>query len=525
MSPIAFDISVIESTSFQVGDHTGGPAKDIGVSNTNISSESRPQDHELRQNAQETQLPEPELTKNQDHIQEQESDSQPEMARDSRLVSQNDASKDIEANEECVTIGSDTEDSNEYSLEERILIENEDYEMVLRAYNVLKYQLQKAREDINKLKVLKEKALRDPIQFARDLRDGKNDPIPRCQYILGIPRIDWSRYHTNPLEYKARLDKEAAENLKNNPLKNNQSRSNRDESPDLTEMVHKKAQELGFKVPPNAILSTRSKKRNDRDNDDEYNFMYSSKILNWKARESCKKSSLSGSSGRANSSKVTNGSSSVGNLDTVTGEKNCNLKMKSNEPKSIDDSSKNSINNLSWTNEEQSSAPSPKNTISKNKRTSKVAKNKIPPEKRIRRPRVSGIAYMEAQPPPTLYMPDDDDESSIKNVMMMSFDKDDQMQDVEMTPSCENDGPIHHGYCCDSCHKDPIIGTRFLCMDCDESREVDLCEKCMVEGNFENDNHKKTHRFSVITSPVSQHFDVDYVPERVGEYNYLGPAP
>ncbi|CAG8546912.1 529_t:CDS:10 [Diversispora eburnea] len=471
MSPIAFDISVNDTPSFQVGDHIGGSAKEV------------------------------------------------EMARDSRLVSKNDASQDIEANEECVTIGSDTEESNEYSLEERILIENEDYEMVLRAYNVLKYQLQKAREDINKLKILKEKALRDPIQFARDLRDRKNEPIPRCQYIVGIPRIDWSRYHTNPLEYKARLDKEAAENLKNNPL---ESRSNRDESPDLTEMVHKKAQELGFKVPPNAILSTRSKKRNDRDSDDEYNYMYSSKILNWKARESCKKSSLSGSSGRANSSKVTNGSSSVGN---PTGETNCNLKMKSNEPKTIDGSPKNSTNNLSWTNEEQSSASSPKNTISKNKRTNKVAKNKIPPEKRIRRPRVSGIAYMEAQPPPTLYMPDDDDESSIKNVMMMSFDKDDQMQDVEMTPSCENDGPIHHGYCCDSCHKDPIIGTRFLCMDCDESREVDLCEKCMVEGNFENDNHKKIHRFSVITSPVSQHFDVDYVPERVGEYNYLGPAP
>ncbi len=33
---------------------------------------------------------------------------------------------------------------------------------------------------------------------------------------------------------------------------------------------------------------------------------------------------------------------------------------------------------------------------------------------------------------------------------------------------------------------DPIIGTRFLCKECDESREVDLCKDCFVEESFEN---------------------------------------
>jgi hypothetical protein len=33
---------------------------------------------------------------------------------------------------------------------------------------------------------------------------------------------------------------------------------------------------------------------------------------------------------------------------------------------------------------------------------------------------------------------------------------------------------------------DPIIGLRYLCNECDESHEVDLCEDCYVEESFEN---------------------------------------
>ncbi|CAG8817003.1 10647_t:CDS:2, partial [Racocetra fulgida] len=81
---------------------------------------------------------------------------------------------------------------------------------------------------------------------------------------------------------------------------------------------------------------------------------------------------------------------------------------------------------------------------------------------------------------------------------------------------------------CDGCHMDPILGTRFLCMNCDESREVDLCEDCMIEGKFENgkyEHHKKSHRFSAIVNPTSQRFDMDHVPEQVDEYNYLDATP
>ncbi|CAG8828198.1 9333_t:CDS:2, partial [Gigaspora rosea] len=81
--------------------------------------------------------------------------------------------EDNEANKESATNINDIEkttDSN--NLKEKLLKDNEDYEMVLRAVNVLKFQLQQAKEDICKLKSMKEKALIDPIQFVEDLRNG-----------------------------------------------------------------------------------------------------------------------------------------------------------------------------------------------------------------------------------------------------------------------------------------------------------------------------------------------------------------
>ncbi|GBC49883.2 hypothetical protein GLOIN_2v1527912 [Rhizophagus irregularis DAOM 181602=DAOM 197198] len=54
-----------------------------------------------------------------------------------------------------------------------------------------------------------------------------------------------------------------------------------------------------------------------------------------------------------------------------------------------------------------------------NQRIKKLGpKSILPSEKKPRHLRISGLSYLEARPPPTVYMPDDDDESSIKNVMM-----------------------------------------------------------------------------------------------------------
>jgi hypothetical protein len=53
--------------------------------------------------------------------------------------------------------------------------------------------------------------------------------------------------------------------------------------------------------------------------------------------------------------------------------------------------------------------------------------------------RISGLSYLEARPPPTVYMPDDDDESSIKNVMMLvDRPQSDNIQQVYILLSFKN---------------------------------------------------------------------------------------
>ncbi|CAG8494902.1 19360_t:CDS:10 [Dentiscutata erythropus] len=425
--------------------------------------------------------------------------------------------EDNEANKECATNINDIEKTTDsHNSEEKLLKENEDYETVSRAVNVLKFQLQQVKEDICKLKSMKEKALKDPIQFVEDLRNGTNEKVPKRQFIFGAPTIDWSKYHTTPSKYKARIDQEKMKNSKdrvNTPPSSDNSRSG---SPDIVEFVHKRAQELGFKVPSNAIKSTRSKKKRiNLNSDDESTFTIPSRTYINAQRSTLPKSRKKEMSIRTAPTKAR---SLISNCSTRqdmiakntnyssnsihTNRKN-NLEKNSEAGKKYlwnydecDKCQRHFIANQSYLNlfinsgykifckklakygilvpgripSVSSAKSSSKNILSKDKKSGRISKSdssKLPPEKRPRRPRVSGIAYMEARPPPTLYMPDDDDETIIKEVML-SMDK------LGNEPKC------------DGCRMDPILGTRFLCMNCDESREVDLCENCMIEGKFEN---------------------------------------
>ncbi|CAB5382139.1 unnamed protein product [Rhizophagus irregularis] len=126
--------------------------------------------------------------------------------------------------------------------------------------------------------------------------------------------------------------------------------------------------------------------------------------------------------------------------------------------------------NIPWTDEEQRRLQQQK---IHNQRIKKLGpKSILPSEKKPRHLRISGLSYLEARPPPTVYMPDVDDESSIKNVMMSVG----RPQDNDIQQMCNFiTGPVHYGFCCDGCHMDPIIGTRYLFNECDESLEVVLC--------------------------------------------------
>lgn len=47
--------------------------------------------------------------------------------------------------------------------------------MVSRAVNVLKFQLEQTKEDIKKIKDIKQRALSDPLMFIEKLRDGVSE--------------------------------------------------------------------------------------------------------------------------------------------------------------------------------------------------------------------------------------------------------------------------------------------------------------------------------------------------------------
>ncbi|GET67303.1 homeodomain-like DNA binding domain-containing transcription factor [Rhizophagus irregularis DAOM 181602=DAOM 197198] len=299
--------------------------------------------------------------------------------------------------------------------------------------------------------------------FIEKLRDGTHEKISERQYIFGVPQVDW-KYHTRPSQYKPppRPGREVSKS----------STSDDEKSPDPAEFVHKKLKLSS----PNTVLSTRTKRKTNLVFDD--NTLPQSIGSNKKGKQSLY--------------------STPSYSPTLTSSNRRNNKKKSSDLKLSEGSPKTGNYNIPWTDEEQRRLEQEHRSRwlaglrqqqqkIHNQRIKKLGpKSILPSEKKPRHLRISGLSYLEARPPPTVYMPDDDDESSIKNVMMSVG----RLQDNDIQQMCNFiTGPVHYGFCCDGCHMDPIIGTRYLFNECDESLEVVLCEECFVEGSFENEYH------------------------------------
>jgi hypothetical protein len=75
---------------------------------------------------------------------------------------------------------------------------------------------------------------------------------------------------------------------------------------------------------------------------------------------------------------------------------------------------------------------------------------------------------------------------------------------------------MHHGYKCDSCGMDPIVGTRWECIDCPQEYKVDLCDNCKPL-QFVNTIHQIDHNLvpienSSINSEDYIYLDPNYDP-------------
>ncbi|CAO3677194.1 unnamed protein product [Umbelopsis ramanniana] len=82
--------------------------------------------------------------------------------------------------------------------EQSILDENEDYQAVIKAVNVLHYQLKQAKKDVKVLIEMKEKALKEPFEFVNKLKRKVKLDIPPLQKVVCVQEVDWSRFQVPP---------------------------------------------------------------------------------------------------------------------------------------------------------------------------------------------------------------------------------------------------------------------------------------------------------------------------------------
>ncbi|CAG8508716.1 12311_t:CDS:10, partial [Ambispora gerdemannii] len=506
--------------------------------------------------------------------------------------------------------------------EELFFDTNEDYEMLTRAINVLKYQEERAHEDIATLKKRKLEALEDPITFAENLRDGTNKKLPKRQTVFKCPNIKWSKY-TGPknsatsndakltpygIKYKSKIpslarsselmeevlkgaaelglypeetpadegsdrESEAETPLLATGLSNYGDESNRNitttASTDASSVVPygkgKGKKMLSALLSP-AEANNRGVKRSTVESTDEIKKRRRDS-LTWNPNGSSEleinNNTAIGSmeKGMTTIAEYTQKPPTTSLLASPTSS-SLFIKVNQNSNSETSDPKPNN-HNIPWTDEEQQrliellaiypdeeiqshrfkkiskalGTRTPKqvasrvqkyfiklaknglpvpgrmpnlqtiNTPSNNKpkkhgRVSKVKPSKPPVEQSLRRPRVSGIAYEQALPPPTVYMTEGDDKNVIKEMMIsinnkekntvVNNDKEKSSPSSSSYWNVENSMEdaidiIHRGFSCDSCLIDPIIGTRYQCLDCNNSsRQMDLCEDCINQGDFEN---------------------------------------
>ncbi|KAK3836956.1 MAG: hypothetical protein JOS17DRAFT_425497 [Linnemannia elongata] len=124
--------------------------------------------------------------------------------------------------------------------------------------------------------------------------------------------------------------------------------------------------------------------------------------------------------------------------------------------------------------------------------------------------RTSGTQYLHYSSAPTVYMSEEDDEDSVQDMLAASH---------TVSSSVPDGGIVSHiGFSCDSCGVDPILGIRYLCIDCEELGGTDLCGPCYNSGVYHNELHLLSHRFhSIETSEVpSYRHSQPYRPASVG---------
>ncbi|KAF9363377.1 ZZ-type zinc finger-containing protein 3 [Mortierella sp. NVP85] len=131
--------------------------------------------------------------------------------------------------------------------------------------------------------------------------------------------------------------------------------------------------------------------------------------------------------------------------------------------------------------------------------------------------RTSGTQYLHYTSAPTVYMSEEDDEEGVQDMLAVSHVggsstmNSNHPSQSSATRRGSTDGVIAHlGYSCSLCGVEPILGTRFSCIDCEVLGSTELCGPCYNAGTYQSGIHLVSHRFQSIETAEMPAYSYDY---------------
>lgn len=363
----------------------------------------------------------------------------------------------------------DEEEVGEYYFESDPLAlkDNLDYQRLIKALVKLQAQRVKAVKDVERLQEVREEVLKDPITFVMALQNGENLNLPGPQEIVQIPQIDWEKYNINFItqgmrpKTRKRIIQEMSASQQHTqeskePLNDDSKIMVRgrlyDESKPQTfnqtwtDEEQRKLEELLIKYPDEPIAWHRWVKIS-KEIGTRTPLQVQSRVQKYFI--ALKREGLP-VPGRCPKEKVLRKVPRRRGIPALTGRRAVSSFMKAFNM--YDD-----IN--------------PKTTPSEGTQSTQPDTYDVSDEEDI----VDELRNTE----------------EYRELLRMKHVRHLKEQEAET-------GIVsHHGYSCDGCGMDPIVGTRWHCTDCPPSRSVDICGTC-VKINFSQEYHVPSHRLEPI---------------------------
>ncbi|XP_059171499.1 ZZ-type zinc finger-containing protein 3-like [Physella acuta] len=397
------------------------------------------------------------------------------------------------------------------------LKENSDYRNLLHTIAILEAQRQQAAQDIETLYKAQDEALVDPLTFVKNLQNGKDLCLPKPQKVSPLPDIQWDKYTTSANFTSFGTSRHMTRNKKNAPDQGDQVQSlksklalglsssasslNAERSGSDSEVVvvrgrqrdstkpatfnklwtdeeQQRLESLLIQFPPEEIESRRWAKIADALGN-RTPIQVASRVQKYFLKLAKEGLPVPGRMPNVTAYSK-RGSHRHHRYSRMYGS--CSTFLKSHVPPV-------------WMKEDGEDPGAPIQSFLENAGTSETNSQKGDSSDEDNYPEevLNSAEYKELQ-----------------QLRRLRKEKIAQEQSVVAR---------HIGFKCDNCGCEPIVGTRWHCIDCPPNLSFDFCDDCSVV-TFQQDNHDSSHRLQPFKHAV---LDSDYMSYTKTDYNYLDP--